>query len=664
MDASKPLCLAYYCSGHGYGHATRVSAFASHLLSLEDPPIVYIISSAPKQCFATSLSLGARYRYADIDPVITQPLAYRVDRQKSVDVLEKFLMTKDVKIMHEVKWLTESGVDCVLSDAAFLAFLAADKAQLPSILVTNFTFDSIYSLLSATFVDQSRSSSSSTLFQSPHLLPQPDPDIPIPEETMLPLVQQIFDGYRHADLLLRLPGAIPIPSFFIEPALPAPQWIDPDARAFKPAVAAHLIQSPVSSPVHPSLSFSSPSFSRSALPQEKPLPRTAVAAPMLVRIPSDDVYTDAGRARVLASIGVPRCLHDPQTTKILIVSFGGQIFHKPSRSGSRTPSRPASPGRGTPSPRVRAHKHSGDFSGDLTESLHELMTTAPLSPATPAHKPPPPIFTSSLIRIPGAPAPAAMPSPTVQHGGFPAFQSSGSIPIVNTIPPTPNVTEVNGFVDVDGAEAEDGEETVLMLPDASWIAIVCGVADSKEWRPKRHTPGAENGLDGSKENVAQGNGGKDAGEEDGLPEGFYIAPKDVYMPDLMAVGDVLLGKLGYGTVSECVDSCTPFVYVSRPLFVEEHGLRLYLTREGTGVEMAREQYEAGDWAGPVAEAWLLGEQRKLERRRGMHAVDRRVEGGHMAAFVVDWVRRWQRGMGKGTGEVIEAKGVDSSQTKR
>ena len=28
-----------------------------------------------------------------------------------------------------------------------------------------------------------------------------------------------------------------------------------------------------------------------------------------------------------------------------------------------------------------------------------------------------------------------------------------------------------------------------------------------------------------------------------LPEGFYIAPKDVYMPDLIAVADVLLGKL-------------------------------------------------------------------------------------------------------------------------
>lgn len=89
------VSFAYYCSGHGeynvvrdcicllitnpaapgYGHATRVSAFASHLLSLDPQPTVHIISSAPKHVFADSIALGALYRYAEIDPVIVQPLA-------------------------------------------------------------------------------------------------------------------------------------------------------------------------------------------------------------------------------------------------------------------------------------------------------------------------------------------------------------------------------------------------------------------------------------------------------------------------------------------------------------------------------------------------------------------------------------------------------------
>jgi hypothetical protein len=55
-----------------------------------------------------------------------------------------------------------------------------------------------------------------------------------------------------------------------------------------------------------------------------------------------------------------------------------------------------------------------------------------------------------------------------------------------------------------------------LLPDPSWIAVVCGV---------------------SKEQWAPGDG------EDRLPDNFFVAPKYVYMPDLTAVADALLGKL-------------------------------------------------------------------------------------------------------------------------
>lgn len=61
----------------GYGHATRTSAFACHLRSLEssERPTIYIVSSAPEHVFADSIAQGALYRNAEIDPVIVQPLA-------------------------------------------------------------------------------------------------------------------------------------------------------------------------------------------------------------------------------------------------------------------------------------------------------------------------------------------------------------------------------------------------------------------------------------------------------------------------------------------------------------------------------------------------------------------------------------------------------------
>ena len=80
--------------------------------------------------------------------------------------------------------------------------------------------------------------------------------------------------------------------------------------------------------------------------------------------------------------------------------------------------------------------------------------------------------------------------------------------------------------------------------------------------------------------------------------------------------------------------------VSRPLFVEEHGLRLLLDRDGVGVEMTRDSYESGEWAVAVSDAWRAGAQRKLERREGMHAPDRHAQGLQMARDVVAWVDEW------------------------
>jgi hypothetical protein len=80
---------------------------------------------------------------------------------------------------------------------------------------------------------------------------------------------------------------------------------------------------------------------------------------------------------------------------------------------------------------------------------------------------------------------------------------------LSAVPPTP-ITDP--YFDLEQPEPR-------LLPDSSWIAIVCGVS-KQQWND---------------------NDGEDP--ESGLPEGFFVAPVDVYMPDLTAAGDVLLGKL-------------------------------------------------------------------------------------------------------------------------
>ncbi|PIL35394.1 hypothetical protein GSI_02120 [Ganoderma sinense ZZ0214-1] len=683
---AKRLTLVYYCSGHGYGHATRVSAFARHLLSLQSSPIIHIVSSAPKHVFSDSMAQGALYRNADIDPVIVQPLAYRVDRRKSVEVLESFLAKKDAKVADELQWLRAIHADCVLSDAAFLGCLAANEAGIPSVLITNFSFDSVYSYLSTSMIDESPRPVHPTVdaMLSPTSIKTKDelePDTPIPEAELAPLVAQIHAGYRCADLLLRLPGTIPLPSFALHPALPSPAWINDDAHTFQPFVTAHLTQPPLSYKLHPQIPFP-PQY------PPKPLPREVRDAPLIVRPPSADIYTQEGRSRLLTAIGVPQHLHDPEQTKILVVSFGGQIFHKPaSRSHSRTPSKAATPTAvppvfaqspsGTvtePAPEPALSPSSSDLTGVASTEGHAQALADALRDASPRHvqpedtdasasltngscprpRPKPPSRTPSLgarfsqLRVAGAPPVAVPASPRALTSGF-LSSPSPAVPTFQaiTIPPTPSLDDafsrqlapapVPDSARKDEEEEGEGEGEVRILPSDAWIAIVCGVP--QDW------------ADSS-----------DA--EEGLPARFFVAPRDVYMPDLTAAADVLLGKLGYGTVAECVAARTPCVYVPRPLFVEEHGLRAFLEREGVGVRMGRERYEVGEWAGSVWEAYVRGREGKERMRRTGEGEEERgwreEEGREMARGLVEWVGRWQAGVAEAEADAEGASELKTS----
>jgi hypothetical protein len=66
---------------------------------------------------------------------------YRVDREKSVDVLRNFLSKKDVKLEQERRWLAEIGAHCVLSDAAFLGW-SVQAPQAPPLYHASYVYPS------------------------------------------------------------------------------------------------------------------------------------------------------------------------------------------------------------------------------------------------------------------------------------------------------------------------------------------------------------------------------------------------------------------------------------------------------------------------------------------------------------------------------------------
>ncbi|KAG0211240.1 hypothetical protein BGX28_008307 [Mortierella sp. GBA30] len=106
-----------------------------------------------------------------------------------------------------------------------------------------------------------------------------------------------------------------------------------------------------------------------------------------------------------------------------------------------------------------------------------------------------------------------------------------------------------------------------------------------------------------------------------LPEGFYRSPHGVYVPDLTRAADIVIGKLGYGTCSECIAHDTPLIYVSRPQFVEEHGLIKMMINHGLPVEMSAEEFETGHWQRSILEADRQAQEEREGRRLHMESCE-------------------------------------------
>ncbi|KAG0368061.1 hypothetical protein BGZ54_002736, partial [Gamsiella multidivaricata] len=147
---------------------------------------IYIVSDAPQFIFQDVIALGAIYRNAKVDAGVVQPLAYSVDRQKTIEGVKSFLARREEMIRHEVSWLQQVGANCVLADAPFLPCAAAHAYGIPACLITNFTFDEVY-----------------------RFLREGNPM----DRDVIACADAALEDYKKASLLLRLPGSIDIPAF-------------------------------------------------------------------------------------------------------------------------------------------------------------------------------------------------------------------------------------------------------------------------------------------------------------------------------------------------------------------------------------------------------------------------------------------------------------------
>ncbi|KAK9983931.1 hypothetical protein SO802_033456 [Lithocarpus litseifolius] len=178
------LIFAYYVTGHGFGHATRVVEVARQLILAGHD--VHVVTGAPDFVFTSEIQSPRLFiRKVLLDCGAVQADALTVDRLASLEKYHETAVVPRASILEtEIEWLNSIKADLVVSDVVPVACRAAADAGIRSVCVTNFSWDFIYAEYVMAAGNHHRS-----------------------------IVWQIAEDYSHCEFLIRLPGYCPMPAF-------------------------------------------------------------------------------------------------------------------------------------------------------------------------------------------------------------------------------------------------------------------------------------------------------------------------------------------------------------------------------------------------------------------------------------------------------------------
>jgi L-arabinokinase len=142
------VVIAFYISGHGFGHASRDVELIRTLHALRPDVRLVARTSVPRWLFTPSAA-PVDVQALETDTGITQVDSLTLDEDETARLAAAFFASFDRRVAIEAEWLRGVGADLVVADIPPLAFAAAARAGVPSIAVGNFTWDWIYSIYPA-----------------------------------------------------------------------------------------------------------------------------------------------------------------------------------------------------------------------------------------------------------------------------------------------------------------------------------------------------------------------------------------------------------------------------------------------------------------------------------------------------------------------------------
>ena len=141
---SKTTSVAFFITPHGLGHAAR-AAGVMEAMGRRIPdfhPVIF--TSIPQWFFADSLQTAFSYHHVVADVGLVQQTPLEADYGQTLDALRRLMPFDREMVAEWAETLIQLNCQAVLCDIAPLGIAVAHKANIPSVLVENFTWDWIY----------------------------------------------------------------------------------------------------------------------------------------------------------------------------------------------------------------------------------------------------------------------------------------------------------------------------------------------------------------------------------------------------------------------------------------------------------------------------------------------------------------------------------------
>ena len=136
--------IAYFISPHGFGHAARSSAVMEAVHKIQPFVRFEVFTTVPPWFFEDSLTAPFSYHPLMTDIGMVQDTPLQEDLLETIRLLDDFLPFRSSLISHLARQLKALKCRLVICDIAPMGIVVAKHANIPSVLIENFTWDWIY----------------------------------------------------------------------------------------------------------------------------------------------------------------------------------------------------------------------------------------------------------------------------------------------------------------------------------------------------------------------------------------------------------------------------------------------------------------------------------------------------------------------------------------